>query len=521
MKSINVHTSSWDADKGIYQHLKGIASVLLLAASVSACTVLGPDYTRPEAVVEPGWIDADEPLVSSEAPVDPQWWKKAFEEPELDQLVEIALQQNLTLQSAGLRVLQSQQQLAIAIGNQFPQQQQVTGSAARQKANNTTFSNYSLGFNVGWEVDFWGRFKLQAESAAAELDASLADYDGVIVSLVAQVAQTYILIRTFQDRLEVNRENIEYQAESLRITRAKFTAGEVSELDVNQAESLFNNTSATTSALEISLRQLKNSLAILLGRPPNDYSHLLLSEKSPIPPPPPKIALGMSQDIIRQRPDIRGAERRLAAQSAEIGFAVTELYPHFSIGGSIGTSAENSNALFESTSEIWNLSGMFEWNIFNYGRLKSNVRLQDARFQQLLVDYLNTVLLAQGEVENAIVAYIKSHEQLHSLELAAAASLRAVNIATIQYQEGSTDFNTLVTTLVAKVQQQDLLSSSRGDVAVKLVRVYKALGGGWQIRDDRDPVDLLPEEMKEEMIQRTKAWKGVLNMEKNSALEKQ
>ena len=520
MKSINVHTSSCDVDKGIYQHLKGVAIVLLLASLVSGCTVLGPDYTQPEAVVEPNWIDAGAPLVSSEAPVDPQWWKTAFEEPELDQLVETALQQNLTLRSAGLRVLQSQQQLAIAIGNQFPQQQQATGSAARQKANNITFSNYSLGFNLGWEIDFWGRFKLQVESAAAELDASVADYDGVVVSLVAQVAQTYILIRTFQDRLEVNKENIKYQAESLRITRAKSTAGDVSELDVNQAESLLNNTRASTSALEISLRQLKNSLAILLGRPPQDYSYLL-SERSAIPPPPPEIALGMPQDIIRQRPDIRGAERRLAAQSAEIGFAVTELYPHFSIGGSIGTSAENNNDLFESTSEIWNLSGMFEWNIFNYGRLKSNVRVQDARFQQLLVDYLNTVLLAQSDVENAIIAYLKSHEQLQSLDAAAAASLRAVKIATIQYQEGSTDFNTLVTTLVANVQQQDLLSSSQGEVAVNLVQIYKALGGGWQIRDNRDPVDLLPEDMKEEMIQRTKAWEGVLNMEKNSAQEKQ
>lgn len=523
MKSINVHTSSCDVDKGVYQHFKSVAIVLLLAALValvSGCTVLGPDYTRPEAVVEPGWIDAGAPLVGSEAPVDPQWWKTAFEEPELDQLVETALQQNLTLRSAGLRVLQSQQQLAIAIGNQYPQQQQATGSAARQKADNITFSNYSLGFNLGWEIDFWGRFKLQVESAAAKLDASVADYDGVVVSLVAQVAQTYILIRTFQDRLEVNRENIKNQAESLRITRAKYTAGEVSELDANQAESLLNNTRASTSALEISLRQLKNSLAILLGRPPQDYSYLL-SEKSPIPPPPPEIALGMPQDIIRQRPDIRGAERRLAAQSAEIGFAVSELYPHFSIGGSIGTSAENSNDLFESQSGIWNLSGMFEWNLFNYGRLKSNVRLQDARFQQLLVDYLNTVLLAQGEVENAIIAYLKSHEQFQSYDAAAAASLRAVDIATIQYQEGSTDFNTLVTTLAANLQQQDLLSSSRGDVAVKLVQIYKALGGGWQIRDNRDPVDLLPEDMKEEMILRTKAWEGVLNIEKNSVLENQ
>jgi len=492
-----------------HQCFHGIALVFLLAALVTGCTVLGPDYTRPEVTVEPNWIDAGEPLINSEPPVGPQWWKTAFQEPELDQLVETALRQNLTLRSAGLRVLQSQQQLAIAIGNQFPQQQQASGLASRQKSNDTTFNNYSLGFNLGWEVDFWGRFRLQVESATAELDASVADYDGVLVSLVSQVAQTYILIRTFQDRLKVARKNIKIQKESLRITRAKFDAGQVSQLDADQAESLMNNTKASASALEISLQQLKNSLAILLGKLPQDFNYLL-GEQGDIPSPPAKIALGMPQDIIRQRPDIRSAERRLAAQSAEIGYAETELYPHFSIGGAIGTNAKSTGDLFDSKSETWNLFGMFEWNIFNYGRLKSNVRLQDALFQQLLVDYLNTVLQAQGDVENAIVAYLKSHEQLVSYKLAAEASGRAVTIAKSQYQEGSTDFNTLVNTLSDNVQQQDLLSSAQGSVAVNLVQVYRALGGGWQIRDNRDPVDLLPADMKEGMRERTRAWEGVL-----------
>jgi NodT family efflux transporter outer membrane factor (OMF) lipoprotein len=492
---------------------------ILLALVLNNCTVLGPEYTRPEAAVEADWPETSDPKITSESPVDPQWWKTAFNEPELDRLVETALHQNLSLRSAGLRVLQSQQQLAIAIGNQYPQQQQATGAASRQKANDTTFNNYNLGLNVGWEVDVWGRFRLQVDSAAAELDASVADYDGVLVSLVSEVARTYILIRSFQDRLEVARKNIKYQAESLRVTRAKYDAGQVSQLDANQAETLLNNTRASESALEISLQQLKNSLAVLLGKPPQHYNYLL-GEDGTIPEPLPEIALGMPQDLIRQRPDIRSAERRLAAQSAQIGFAVTELYPHFSIGGAIGTTADSTDDLFESASETWNLASMFEWNIFNYGRLRSNIRLQDARFQQQLVDYLDTVLQAQGEVENAIVAYLKSHEQLVSYRLAAVAAQRAVDVATIQYKEGSTDFNTLVTTLGANVQQQDLLAAARGDVATSLVQVYKALGGGWQIRDDRDPVDLLPADMKEEMIQRTKAWDGVLNSEKKSAQEK-
>jgi len=218
----------------------------------------------------------------------------------------------------------------------------------------------------------------------------------------------------------------------------------------------------------------------------------------------------MPQDLLRRRPDVRSAERRLAGQSAQIGFAVTDLYPHFSIGGSVGTSALSTGDLFKDDSETWSLFGLFEWNLLNYGRLQSNVRLQDARFQQLLVDYQNTLLVAQGDVENAIVAYLKSHQQLDAYRIAAAASQRSVEVATIQYQEGAITFNTLITTLASNTQQQDLLSTTQGSVLTNLVEVYKALGGGWEIREDRDPVELLPEPMKAEMRERTEAWDGLL-----------
>jgi NodT family efflux transporter outer membrane factor (OMF) lipoprotein len=487
---------------------KGLTSLFLMLL-LGGCISLGPDYQRPEAEVEPDWIDSEDSRVTSEPATDPKWWEGAFQDPELDGLIEAALQQNLTLRSAGLRVLQSQQQLAIAVGNQYPQQQQATGSASRQKDSDVIFNNYNLGFNLGWEVDFWGRFSRQVESASADLDASVANYDGALVSMVSQAANNYILIRTYQERIEVARINIKLQAESLRIARAKFDAGAVSELDVDQAESLLNNTKATLSSLEVSLQQFKNALAILLGNPPQEFNGLL-SQKASIPAAQAEVALGMPQDLIRRRPDVRAAERQLAAQSAQIGFAVTELYPHLTIGGGVGTSAMESGELFESSSETWNLFGMFEWNIFNYGRLQSNVRLQDARFQQLLVDYRNTVLQAQGETENAIVAYLKSHEQFKSYSLAAAASQRAVDVAKIQYQEGAIDFNTLITTLNANQQQQDLMTATQGSVATSLVQVYKALGGGWEIRDNRDPVDLLPAATKDEMRERTRAWEGVL-----------
>ena len=485
----------------------GIATLSALIAS--GCAMLGPDFQEPGAPVESSWLYVEDPLVSSEPPADPNWWQTAFQDPVLDRLVEMALQENLLLRSAALRVLQSQQQLAIAIGNQYPQQQQVTGLAAREKSDAIIFNDYSLGFNLSWEADFWGRFRRQVESASAELDASVADYDGALVSLLSQVAQNYILVRTLQAQLDVARQNIELQRESLRIARAKFNAGAVSELDADQAETLLNNTIASVPSLETSLQQVKNSLAILLGKPPHDLNYLL-GEKGDIPKTPASIALGMPQNLIRQRPDIRAAERQLAAQSAQIGVAVTELYPSFSIGGAIGSSAMHSGDLFESDSETWSLFGAFQWNIFNYGRLRSNVRLQDALFQQLLVDYRNTVLQAQGDVENSIVAYLKSYQQLAAYQLAAAASKRSVAASTAQYRNGLIDFNTVISTLGADAQQQDLLTSARGNVATNLVQVYRALGGGWEIRGNQDPVDFLPAAMKDEMRERTRAWEGVL-----------
>ena len=381
--------------------------------------------------------------------------------------------------------------------------------AAREQENGSRFNDYSVGFNLAWELDFWGRFSRQVESAAAELDASVANYDDAMVELISQVAQSYLVLRTFQNRLRTAEKNIALQEESLRIARAKLDAGDTSELDSDQAETLLFNTRAEVPSLEISIQQSKNALALLLGESPQEFNSLALTSED-IPTVKASVALGMPQNLLRQRPDIRSAERQLAAQSAQIGFAVTELYPHFSIGGSIGTSAMESDDLFSNDGEVWSYSGGFQWNVLNYGHLESNVRLQDAVFQQLLEDYRFTVLQAQVDVENAIVAYLKSHEQVEAYREAAAASLRAVNIATDQYENGLVTYNTVITTLSTLRQQEDILASTEGSVTTNLVQIYKALGGGWQIRDNRNPVDLLPASMKESMKQRTGAWEGVL-----------
>jgi NodT family efflux transporter outer membrane factor (OMF) lipoprotein len=477
------------------------AAAVLLAVFATGCMV-GPNYHKPSAPVAPDWLEYEDPRLDREPPVEPGWWHGAFQDPVLDQLIQTALEQNLSLRSAGLRVLQAQQQLAIALGNRYPQVQQVTGEAEAEGAGSEVEGLYNLGFNLSWEADVWGRFRRQIESASAALDASVAGYDGVMVSLIASVAQNYLLVRTTQQRIEVARQNIEYQEQSVQITTAKFEGGEVSGLDVDQAESLLYNTKGNLASLEQSLQQLKNALAVLLGQPPHDMS-ALLGEPRPIPTVPAEIALGMPQDLIRRRPDIRVAERQLAAQSAQIGFAITDLYPQFTIGGGVGTAFEGQ--------VNFNLFGVFKWNIFNYGRLKSNVRLQDAVFQQLLEDYRETVLQAQGEVENAIVAYLKSQEQVEAYQAAEAAAQRAAKVSSIQYVEGEVDFNTVINTLSALEQQQDLLAATQGAVTTNLVDVYKSLGGGWEVRQGQGPVDLIPEKTKQEMRERTGYWDKLFN----------
>jgi NodT family efflux transporter outer membrane factor (OMF) lipoprotein len=488
---------------------------LFFVLSTTGCTMLGPDYQVPTAPVQSQWLEHEDPLIDTKAPVTSQWWGTAFNDPVLNHLVDIALSQNLSLRSAGLRILQARQRLAIAVGSQFPQQQQLSGTAEIEGDNHSSFELYDLEFNLSWEADVWGRFKRQIESASASLDASVANYDGVMISLIAGVAQNYLMIRTTQQQIIVTQENISLQAESLRITTEKHNAGEVSSLDMDQAQTLLYNTKASLSSLRISLQQLKNNLSILLGQPPNDMS-MLLVKVMPVPSSAPGIAIGMPQDLIRKRPDVRLAERQLAAQSAQIGFAMADLYPHFGIGGSIGTSTstdgdKNFGDLFTADSFGYGLLGFFQWDILNYGRLKNNVRLQDAIFQQLLEDYRQTLLQAQGEVENAIVAFLMSQVQLKDYGLATDAALRASAVSMTQYQEGMVGFNTVISTLKSLVSQQFQLISTQGVVANNLVEVYKSLGGGWEIRQNKDNLELIPVETKRIMQERTKAWKGVFS----------
>jgi NodT family efflux transporter outer membrane factor (OMF) lipoprotein len=495
--------------------------MLLAIFFVVGCTRLGPDFEKPEAQVAEDWAEVDQEKISRQPADHPEWWT-VFNDPVLNQLIETARSQNLTLRSAGLRVLQANAQLGIVTGGKYPQVQQVTGSANQINISENGSDNIpllennfglaNLDFGLAWEVDFWGRFSRMIESSAAQLQAEVASYDTVMVALTAEVARSYMVMRTLEERIQLMEQNVLTQERALQITDVKFRNGKVTELDVQQARTILNKTQALIPGLQTNQRQVQNALGVLLGMLPQELSKLL-PESAPIPIPPAQVAVGMPQDLIRRRPDIRRAEWVLAAQSAQIGVAITELYPHFTLGGSIGVATTNigNNSLLESDSVNGLLFAGFTWNVFNYGRLKNNIRLQDAGFQQLLVEYQNLVLTAQAEVDSAVVGYLRSHTQAMFLAESAKAAERSVELSMVQYREGSTDFNQVVTTLTQQSEQQDALTTTKGTIVTNLISMYKVLGGGWQVDGERSAEDYLIEKDKRELQSRTKYWSSTFS----------
>ena len=483
---------------------RGFVGVALLTSS--GCMV-GPNYTRPAAATNAVWMEAEHEGVQATAAPTDHWWD-AFGDPVLSRLVETAYAQNLTLRVAGLRVIEAQARRSITIGNLFPQQQELTGSYTRMRVgtNGPTpaffgrdFNAWQAGFDAAWELDVWGKFRRAIEAADADLLGAVANYDDVLVSLVAEVAATYVQLRVLDERLTVARDNVRLQQDGLAIARVRFEAGGTSELDVHQATTLLRDTEATIPQLEIQQRQAVDGLSVLLGRPPSELEDVL-GAPGRAPAAPATVMVGIPADLLRRRPDVRRAERAAAAQSARIGVAYAELLPAFQLIGSVGLEAKDVANLFEGNSFTATTGPAFNWPVLNYGRLISNVRLQDATFQELAVDYANAVLVAQREVEDALIGALRGNEQVQRLAESVAAANRAVEISLVQYRQGAVDFTSVLNTQQAKLREDDLLVSTRGAVALSVIALYKALGGGWAIGDGQD---FVPDDTRAEMRART------------------
>jgi NodT family efflux transporter outer membrane factor (OMF) lipoprotein len=475
---------------------------------------VGPNYCKPPAPIATEWIQANDANVQNRHLQD--WWK-VFDDSRLNALVGTAYNQNLTLRVVGARVLEARAQQAIAVGNFFPQTQQATGQysrvgLSRNAANNPTaldpvlanlpggnvlpnsarptnwYSDWSAGFNLSWELDFWGRFRRAAESANAGLDAAVENYDDALVTLLADVATNYVQYRITQQRIQIARDNVKIQKGILDLVEEQYRVGinKVTRLDVEQAKTILEQTRTTIPALEITLGQANDALCVLLGVPPHDLAAELgpgpAVDAGPVPVTPAWVAAGIPADLLRRRPDVRSAERQVAAQSAQIGVAEADLYPTFFINGTLGLEAQNLSQLFESKSFMGNITPNFKWNILNYGRILNNVRLQDVHTQELVAAYQNKVLTASREVEDALRGFLKSRQQTEDLARSVKAAAEATKIGVNQYRTGVVPFNTVFQLEATQVLQQDNLAIAQGNIALNLINVYRALGGGWELR---------------------------------------
>jgi NodT family efflux transporter outer membrane factor (OMF) lipoprotein len=452
---------------------------------------VGPNYKKPPAPVAQNWIDAVDKRVRSQTDDISKWWT-VFNDPVLDELICFAYHQNLTLREAGFRVLEARSQLGIAVGNFFPQTQDAAGNYTRTVLSRRTangefinkpfFSNWQYGFNLAWEIDFWGEFRRAIESANDSLDASVEDYDDVLVTLLSDVATNYVLMRTTEQRIKYAKDNVDLQKKTVLVIEGRRDVGVARQLDVDQARSVLAQTEATIPPLEITLRQTTNQLCVLLGIPPEDLRAKL--GPGPIPTAPVDVAVGVPADLLRRRPDVRKAERLAAAQSAQIGVAEADFYPHISILGSIGYSAEEFKNLFRESALNGSVGPSFQWNILNYGRILNNVRFQDAKFQELVAAYQNTALTAAQEAENGLVTFLKAQEfaklQGESVDYAD----KAVKVVLAQYELGTVDITQLIQIELNLVVQQDTLAQAQGEIPTGLIQTYQALGGGWQLRID-------------------------------------
>jgi NodT family efflux transporter outer membrane factor (OMF) lipoprotein len=479
----------------------------------TACMV-GPDFVTPAAPIAANYLESGNPSIKSAHQDNKEWWT-VYNDETLNRLIQLAYQQNLTLMAAGTRVLEARAMLGVAIGELYPQTQQLGANVGYNQASAVDptsnplhqLENYwraSLGIQIAWEVDFWGKFRRGVQSADASYLASIATYDDVLVTLLGDVATSYIGIRTLQQQLVITQDNVIKQNKALAIARYRCEGGTATKLDVYQAENVLAQTESAIPQLTAQLQQGEDALRVLLGMTPQSLDTLLAGPQI-IPVPPANVAVGIPADLIRRRPDIRSAELQATAQSAQIGLAKADLFPAFSLTGAFGTVAGSSgnnrvNEVFSARGIQFSFGPTFSWPILNYGQITNNVRVQDARLQTLLINYQNTVLRAQQEVENGLASFLQGRLQVEFLRYSVAAANNALRIALDQYLLGTRDFTTVLTAEQNLYQAQSNLAIASGNLSTGLASIYRSLGGGWQIRDGNEFVNAAT---RDEMRRRT------------------
>jgi NodT family efflux transporter outer membrane factor (OMF) lipoprotein len=473
-----------------------LAALVLILTLLVGCLV-GPDFETPDKFLGPSWYQEERDGLTSSGTELVAWWE-VFGDPKLNRVVEEAHRANNDLEIAAVRILESRAQLGIASGLRWPQSQVGEAGATYRSDDDSGGWNLNVGASVAWEVDLWGRYRRGIESADAVLQATLARYDDVLILLTAQVVQTYTTIRLTEEQLEIADQNIQIQQRSYDIVEVLTRRGEKSALDVQQAYTLLLGTEATVPGLGASLKLAKNALSTLLGRQPGDLSEFL-GDDGELPPIPEELAVGIPADLLRRRPDVRAAELNAMAQNAQIGVATAALYPSFSLTGFLGL-ATSTGDLFGGDSLTYNLGGNFIWPFLNYGRIRNNIRVQDARLQQALIVYRETVLRAAREVDDAMASYVGAFEQTGILAEAVTSAQRSNELSMLRYKEGFSDYQRVLDAQQSLFVQQSRYIDNRGATVRAVVDLYKALGGGWEIHGGNREVS---PETQEQMEQRT------------------
>jgi NodT family efflux transporter outer membrane factor (OMF) lipoprotein len=451
--------------------------------ATTGCAV-GPDYQEPEVVTPDAWHQKlVRGLSAGETSLD-TWWT-VLGDPVLVGLIERAGQGNLTLREAFEAVAEAHARRGIAVGEWFPSVDSDTlyerskiSEEIGLPVSGDSRNIYSTGLATTWEVDLFGRLRRSVESADAELAASVEDYRDVRVVLYAEVAANYIDVRTLQQRILSAEQNVAAQNDTLELVRVRNRVGLVGELDLRQAELNVSRTASTIPALREALAVAVNRTAVLMGEYPSQL-HAELRGLAPIPRPDAEVAVGLPVELLRQRPDLRAAERQLAAQSARIGVATADLYPRLALLGSFSFDATSTANWFTTAAQAWSIGPQLRWNLFDGGRIRSNVRAQEAVTRQVLARYEQTVLLAVEEVENSLAGYAEERARAEELGRGVRAAEQTVELVQVLYRTGLVDFLNVLDAERSLFEAQDQLLESEGRIAKNLVRVYRALGGGW------------------------------------------
>lgn len=469
------------------------AAALGLLVALAGCTV-GPDYHPPEPAMPAGWEELSSGVTQQPADVS-RWWT-LLGDPTLDQLVNEAVGGNLPLREAVARVDESRARYRQARAALFPQldtDSTATGNLAsengpvfsgdttdapRSGASPQVYGDYTVGLAASWELDIFGRVRRSVESARAAEESTVEDQRAVLVVLCADVAQSYVTMRTIQRRLAVARANLVSQEEIFALTKTRFELGLASGLDVAQAAQVLATTRTLVPPLELALTLELNRLAVLLGRQPGAMRDRL-ADSAPIPQPPESLAVGLPVNLLRQRPDIRRAERDLAAATAQIGVAVGDLYPRLTLLGTFAFDSTEVANLFEGRSRAFTVGPAMIWNVFDAGRLRAQLNATEAVTAQALARYEQQLLLALQDVENALAAYGRTREERGAVADAVAASSDALYLSLLLYKDGAVDFQNVLDAQRTQLDSEERLAVVEGNVVRSVVQLYLALGGGW------------------------------------------